>query len=177
MRTHRPGTQAHRDAIYKAMCAYQEGASIETAAQLHHVNARTLRHHIERHDFLKPDHKPSPNTTTIPDAILSLYPKLSPREIADQYGVSRNAVVRRLQLNGSYTPARRGTNPKAQWANSLRNRDRIIRAVDLRQRGLSYGQIGLRLDAPRSTIRTWIVNYHNHKYLWQQHEVPDWWVK
>lgn len=174
---HRPGTRAHRQATYKAMCAYQEGASIETAAQLHNINARTLRHAIERHGFLKTTHKPSPNTTTIPDAILSLHPKLSPQEIADTYGVSRQAVRLRLKLTGSYTPLPRGATPKAQWAASLRNRDQVVKAVDLRNRGLSYGQIGVRLNAPRSTVQTWIVKYHKREYLWQNAEVPKWWTE
>lgn len=177
MRLHRPGTRAHRDAIYKAMCAYQEGASIETAAQRYRVNADTLGNHIKRHGFHKQDHKPSPNTTTIPDAALNLYPRLTPREIADAYGYSKRAIVLRLQRRGSYTPLPVGATEKAKWAASLRHRDQILQAVELRERGLSYAQIGIRLNKPRTTISSWIIQYHNKSFLWQNHEIPDWWIE
>jgi transposase-like protein len=158
------------------MCAYQEGATIAAAAQRHHVNADTLRRHITKHGFHKPGHIRSSARTTIPDAILKLHPKLSPGEIADRFGYTTSSIRWRLQLNGSYTPLPKHHSGRKSWASSLRNRENVLRAVDLRAQGLSYGEIGVRLRKPRSTVQTWIIKYHDQQYLWQNAEVPKWWT-
>lgn len=180
MKQHRPGTRAHREAIYHAMCAYQDGHSLEAAAAAHHVNPATLRRRLHTAGFqLRANASPRGprrSTTTDPSIVLRMHlDGHSLREIGAATGLQSTTVRQRLLQTGQYAPRPKGTNPRAQWAHHLRARPNILRAVDLEQRGLTLGQISIRLNTPRSTIQTWLANYHNQHYLWQHQPIPDWW--
>ena len=174
---HRPGTRAHREAIYQAMVAYQDGASIREAATTWHVNADTLRRHLKRHGFTIRPCTASRGTTTstIPGHILKLHPTRSASDLAIEAGTSRNTMIRRLKECGTYTPRPVGQQPAGAWANSLRNRRLVLRAVELRKRGHTYGEISISLSTPRTTIATWVTKYNAEAFLWQRGEIPKWW--
>lgn len=180
MKQHRPGTRGHREAIYQAMCAYQDGKSLEAAAAAHHVNPATLRRRMHTAGFqLRPQtttRGPRTSTTTSTTLVLRMHlDGKSLREIAAETGLQSDLVRRRLLQTGRYAPRPRGANARARWAHHLKARHLILRAVDLRQQGLTIGQISIRLNMPRSTIQTWLANYHKHHYLWQHQPIPDWW--
>lgn len=170
-----PGTPEHRQAIYRAACAYQDGLSLEAAAREHRVNPQTLRRHMLRNGWvIHRDRRYTgrPTTNHIPDALLDAHPRLTPRQIADACGVSLWTVRTRLRERGNYQPRPTGQQPDAAWANSIRNRDRILTAVQLRDRGLTRGQISIRLNTPPGTIATWLRKHDRREYLWQRHTPP-----
>lgn len=169
------GTPEHREALYQAACAYQNGASLETAARNHHVQPMTLRNYMQRNGWII--HHDRTYTSTgkrvhIPDQLLDAHPRITPRQIADACGVSITVVRERLKARGNYQPLPRGQQDASRWANSLRNRDRILTAVHLADRGLTRGQIAISLNAPPGTVSTWLRKYRAGTYLWQRHTPP-----
>lgn len=176
---YRPGTRAHRAALYRAACDYQDGESLERSARRNRVNPMTLRYYMKQVGWkIHTDRKyRGPATRVeIPDALLDAYPRSTLREIADAAGVSKTTVRKRLIERGTYTPTRPGVQETTRWANSLRNRTRVLRAVELRERGLTHGQIAIKLGVPRSTVGTYLRLYRSESYLWQREPVPSWWV-
>lgn len=177
---HLPGTRAHAEALYKAMCAYQEGLSLEAAAATHRVNPETLRRHMHTAGFLvHPNgraHGPKRSTTTNPNVLLRMHlDGASLREIGALTGIQSDTIRRRLISTGQYAPQATGMSTRAQWVHHLKPRQRVLRAIELEQRGLSLGQISIRLQTPRSTIQDWLRKYHTKHYLWQHQPIPDWW--
>jgi hypothetical protein len=177
MSLHRPGTRAHREATYRAMCEYQDGLSILDAARRNHINADTLRHNLKRHGFVIRPCTPSTGSTTstIPDSILRLHPTRSVDDLAAQAGTCRDTMIRRLKARGTYKPRRVGQQPAGAWANSLRNRTLVLQAVELRRRGYTQGEISIKLSTPRGTIGSWFTKYNAEAFLWQRGEIPKWW--
>lgn len=174
----RPGTKRHDEALYRAACDYQNGASLEAAARANRVHANTLLYYLRRIGW--PVHSDRaypgrPKTNSIPDELLDAHPRLTARQIADICGVSRTTVRKKLIERGTWTPRRAGQQPTTAWANSLRNRRRVLTAVDLRERGYSYGQIAIKLGVSRPTVGSWLRQYRAKSFLWQREQVPAWW--
>lgn len=181
-RQHRPGTRAHKEATYQAMVAYQEGASIDTAAREHRINPETLRRRLHASGFLVAHegrkHAPKRSVSSRRDIVVRMHldDGASLSDIAAATSMGRTTVRRLLIESGHYAPRKPGSTPRSAWSNSLKNRARILQSVELRNRGLTYGQIAIRVNAPRSTVTRWITNYNNNAYLWQQYQTPDWWA-
>lgn len=174
----RPGTREHDQAIYRAACEYQDGLSLEASARKHRVQPNTLLYYLRRLGWTvhtKRSYPGRPKTNEIPEALLDEHPRLTARQIADACGVSRTVVRERLIARGTYQPRPPGQQPTTAWANSLRNRARVLRAVELRERGFTQGEIGIQLGVTRSTVNTWLRQYYAGTFLWQREPVPQWW--
>ena len=180
MKPLRPGTKAHEHAISRAIGAYLNGQSLEQAARTHRVNPVTLHRRIHESGLRTRTRETAPQTgrNQLPispdlfDRFLDEHPRLTPRQIANASGVSKTTVVRYLKLRGTYQPRPVGIQDDARWAASLRNRTKVIAAVQLRERGHTLGQIAIRLGVPRSTVNTYLRQYKAGTYLWQQHPIP-----
>lgn len=180
MKRIRPGTTHHETAISRAIGAYINGQSLEQAARANRISSVTLHRRIRQSGIRTRDRATAPQTgrNRLPiDAdkfqlLLNEHPRLTPRQIADAAGVSKTCVVRHLKLRGTYQPRPVGVQDDARWAASLRNRTKVLAAVQLRQRGHTLGQIAIRLNVPRSTVGTYLRQYNAGTYLWQQHPIP-----
>lgn len=171
------GTKEHRQALYLAACDYQNGMSLETAARRHRVHANTLRSYLRREGWRIDTHRHYRGKVTcnqIPEAFLDAHPRLTPREIADACGVNINVVRQRLRERGNYKPRPVGAQPTSRWANSLRNRENVMQAVAMTERGLTQGQVAIRLGVSRSTVGTWLRQYRAGTFLWQREPIPEW---
>jgi lambda repressor-like predicted transcriptional regulator len=176
----RPGTPEHARALYRAACEYQNGLSLETSARKHRVNPMTLRSYMKRTGWVIHKDRRYPGKTKtrpIPDKLLDQYPRLTIRQIADACGVSKTTVRDRLIARGDYKPSRQGAQPATRWANSLRNRENVLEAVELAKRGLSGGQIGVKLGVSKATVNGWLRRYRREEFLWQRERVPSWWAE
>lgn len=178
MKPLRPGTTAHETAIGKAIGLYLAGQSLEQAARAHRVNHQTLRTRIIRSGLTINTNRSYPGTTIIkadPDLyerILDEHPRLTVRQISNVTGVSKTTIVKHLKKRGTYQPRRRGAQPEASWAVSLRNRTRVLRAVELREQGYTHGEIAQRLGTSRSTVNTWLRQYRQQSFKWQREPIP-----
>lgn len=178
MRPLRPGTVEHEAAIGKAIGLYLAGQSLEQAARAHRVNHQTLRTRILRSGLSINTNRSYPGTTTIKadpelyERVLDAHPRLSVRQISNITGVSKTTVVKHLKKRGTYQPRRRGAQPEASWAVSLRNRTRVLKAVELRDQGHTHGEIAQRLGVPRSTVNTWLRQYRQGSFKWQREPIP-----
>jgi len=178
MKPLRPGTVQHETAISQAIGDYLAGKSLEQAARANRVNHQTLRTRIIRSGLTIRTERYYPGITTIkadPDLyqrILDEHPRLSVRQISNITGVSKTTVVKHLKKRGTYQPRRAGAQPEASWAVSLRNRQRVLQAVELREEGYTYGEIAIRLGVKRSTVGTWLRQYRAGSFLWQREPIP-----
>jgi len=178
MRQLRPGTTTYETAMGRAMLAYQAGASLEEAARDNRVNFQTLRHRIMRagmtvHTQRRYTGKARINVNRdVYERLLDAHPRITPRQIADAAGISKTTVVTHLKKRGTYQPRTKGAQPEGNWAVSLRNRTKILKAVQLRDQGHTWGQISIRLGVPRSTVGTWLRQYNAGTFLWQRHPIP-----
>lgn len=178
MKPLRPGTSAHEQAISRAIGMYLDGHSLETSARANRVNHQTLRTRILKsglktrsakgHTFRSPT-KINPRHYEL---ILAEHPRLSVRDISNLTGISKTTVVKHLTQRGTYQPRTRGPQPETQWAVSLRNRTKVIRAVQLREQGYTYGQIAIRLGVSKSTIGTWLRQHRAGSFKWQREPIP-----
>jgi transposase len=178
MKPLRPGTSAHEQAIGRAIGMYLDGHSLETSARANRVNHQTLRTRLLKSGLkprsLKGQNYRSPikiNQRQY-EIILAEHPRLSVREISNITGVSKTTVTKHLKQRGTYQPRPKGPQPETQWAVSLRNRTKILRAVELRQTGLTYGQIAIRLGVTKSTVGTWLRQYKTGSFKWQREPIP-----
>ena len=180
MKRLRPGTSEYESAIGRAIGAYVNGMSLEQAARANRVSPVTLHRRIRQSGIRTRNRETAPQTgrNTLPinhDAfqrLLDEHPRLTPRQIADAAGVSKTCVVRHLKERGTYQPRPVGVQDDARWAASLRNRTKVLAAVQLRERGYTLGQISIRLGVPRSTVGTYLRQHKAGTYLWQQHPIP-----
>lgn len=178
MKPLRPGTVQHETAISKAIGDYLAGKSLEQAARANRVNHQTLRTRILRGGLTIRTDRHYPGITTINvdtelyERILSEHPRLTVREISSITGVSKTTVTKHLKKRGTYQPRKAGAQPEASWAVSLRNRTKVLKAVQLRNDGYTYGQIGLRLGVTRSTVGTWLRQYRQGSFKWQRERIP-----
>lgn len=178
MKPLRPGTVQHETAISQAIGQYLAGHSLEQAARDNRVNHQTLRTRIIRGGLTMRTDRYYPGTTSIkadPDLyqrILDEHPRLSVRQISTITGVAKTTVVKHLKKRGTYQPRRRGAQPEAVWAVSLRNRARVLKAVELREQGYTYGEIAIRLQASRPTVGSWLRQYRAGSFLWQRERIP-----
>lgn len=178
MRRLRPGTSAYETAVGKAIGAYVAGASLEQAARANRLSPVTLHRRLKQVGIKTRQNPTQSGRNRLPidkelfDRLLDEHPRLSPREIADVAGVSKTCVVKHLKLRGTYEPRRVGLQDDARWAASLKNRKKVLKAVELRARGYSYGQIAIKLKVPRSTVGTFLRQYESRSYLWQRYPVP-----
>lgn len=180
MKRLRPGTSEYESAIGRAIGAYVNGMSLEQAARANRVSPVTLHRRIRQSgirtrtpaDARQPGRNRLPIDQQTFDLLLDEHPRLTPRQIADIAGVSKTCVVRHLKRRGTYQPRRVGIQDDTRWASSLRNRHKVLTAVQLRKRGHTYGQIAIRLNVPRSTVGTYLRQYNAGTYLWQQHPIP-----
>ena len=180
MKPLRPGTTEYETAISRAIGAYVNGASLEVAARSHRVNPTTLHRRIRQSGIRTRTRHNAPQTgrNQLPidqdkfNRLLDAHPRLTPRQIADAAGVSKTCVVRHLKQRGTYQPRPVGIQDDTRWAASLRNRNNVLRTVELRQRGYTYGQIAIRLNIPRSTVGTYLRQYNQQAYLWQRYPIP-----
>ena len=180
MKPLRPGTTTYETAIGRAIGAYVNGASLEEAARTNRISPVTLHHRMRRAGIrtrkpteANPNGRNSiPITTDQFQRLLDEHPRLTPRQIADIAGISKTCVVKHLKKRGTYQPRPIGSTTAGRWAVSLRNRHRVLKAVQLRERGLTFGQIGIQLNASRRTVQTWLRTYHAGEYLWQRETPP-----
>ena len=152
-----------------AITAYMRGSSLERAARDHNICKVALWREMRKRGYrLRTGaHSDGKNSTYLPDWLLDEHPRLTAQQIANVAGCSRNAVVERLQKRGTYKPMRQGAAPTSRMTNSRKNRDRVLRAVELSKRGLTAGQIGIKVGAPRSTVNGWLSRYRRQGFLWQ----------
>lgn len=180
MKRLRPGTSEYETAIGRAIGAYVNGASLEQAARANRVSAVTLHRRIRQSGIRTRDRATAPQAgrNRLPidadkfELLLAEHPRLSPRQIADAAGVSKTCVVKHLKRRGTYKPRPVGVQDDARWAASLKNRHKVLTAVELRERGYTYGQIAIRLNVPRSTVGTYLRLHKQRAYLWQNHHIP-----
>lgn len=155
-----------------AITAYMRGLSFEQAGRKHNVCKVALWREVRKRGYRVRTgaHSDGKNHVYLPDWILDEHPRLTAQQIANIADCSRNAVVERLKKRGTYQPMRQGAAPTSRMTNSTKNRDRVLRAVELSKRGLTAGQIGIKVGAPRSTVNGWLSRYRRQGFLWQNCE-------
>lgn len=152
-----------------AITAYMRGSSFEQAARKHHVCKVAIWREMHKRGYRVRTnaHSDGKNSAYLPEWLLDEHPRLTAQQIAHVAGCSRNAVVERLKKRGTYKPMGKGAPPSSRMSNSRKNRDRVLRAVELNKRGLTAGQIGIKVGAPRSTVNGWLSRYRRQGFLWQ----------
>lgn len=174
---YRPGTKAHRAATYRAMCQYQDGASLIVAARDNRIDPDTLAYWIKKAGFRMRTCTPRGSTSsTVGTHIIKLATTESTQRLAMLAGTSRDTMIRRLKIVGAYRPRRVGQQPSGRWANSLRNKTLVLEAVALRRRGFTYGEIAIKLHSTPGTVGSWCRRYDRRGFLWQQESPPNMWI-
>jgi Fic family protein len=168
---HIPLTQ-RQPAIEKAITAYMRGLSLEQAAREAKICKVALWREMRRRGYrIRTNaHSDGRNSVYLPGWLLDEHPRLTAQQIANIAGCSRNAVVKRLQKRDEYQPMSKGAPPTSRMSNSTKNRERVLKAVELSKRGLTAGQIGIKVGAPRSTVNGWLTRYRRRGFLWQHSE-------
>lgn len=179
----RPMTKAER--VYRAMVAYQEGATIVEAAAawgveswrlnaaLHAAGFRVRTPHESRKIRGSYTPRSSHYRGEIPEQILRTYPERTADEIAEIVGCSRSLVYKRLREHGLVQ--RRGDSIARAAEASARKRaygcrERVERVWRLRERGLTYGQIAYMTREPMGYVTATCWRYRNRRYKWQREE-------
>lgn len=176
-------TKAER--VYRAMVAYQEGATIVEAAAawgvepwrlnaaLHAAGFRVRTPHESRKIRGSYTPRSSHYRGEIPEQILRTYPERTADEIAEIVGCSRSLVYKRLREHGLVQ--RRGDSIARAAEASARKRaygcrERVERVWRLRERGLTYGQIAYMTREPMGYVTATCWRYRNRRYKWQREE-------
>lgn len=167
-----------RERMYRAMVAYQdEGLSIEEAAERYAVSPHVMRDRMRRQSWRirswrETGKRRHGDSRVIPDAVtLEAASGVPAWVLAQRYGVS----VRRMQE----WLRERGVNGRDRFltmrarAQADAARERVMRIVELRERGLTHGQIAVRLGYSRGYVTAAYSRYQRGKYLWQRTTTPQ----
>lgn len=159
--------------MYRALCAYQdEGLSVEEAAAKYGVSPHVLRRRMQAQGWRTRTWKQTGkrrhgNTRRIPDTAVADAQAGTPTWVlAQRYGVGVVTMQQWLARRGSTGKTR--THAPHLTEQSDRARERVEAMLALRAKGLTYGQIAIRLGIPRGGVSAALSRHQRGVYRWQR---------
>lgn len=162
--------------MYRALVAYQEERiSVEEAARLFGVNPHTLRRRMRDQGWrVRSCHetgkKRQGSTRDIPDSAVAESEAGTPTWVlAQRYRVTVRVMQRWLRTRG-IDQSERFTERHAQQM-SDKARPMVEQIVALRQRGMTHGQIGIRLGVSPGYSSAVFSRWTRKRYRWQRDDI------